>query len=70
MARAKPKPRPFFEARGVYDPAREAFVQAAVNLFHGADLVTGADADFPGKDELRKRVNEFRDAAFGGDEDA
>ena len=68
----KDAPKPFFQTRNAFMPSLENFVNKAMNLYQAADILTGdsmgATVDFPGRDQLRKRVEEFRAAALSDDE--
>lgn len=60
--------RPFFDARNEFLPSLERFVNAAHNLYNACDILTGQDGNFPGKDILRKRVEEMRATMFSEDD--
>ena len=73
MAR-KVELKPFLRARNEFLPSLENFVNKAMNLYHAVDILTSdslgvVSPDFPGKDALRKRVEEFRATCMADDED-
>lgn len=55
---------PFFQARNAFVPSLDLFVSVATSLYNTADLLCSEGSDFPGRDQLRKRVDEFRQAVM------